>query len=257
MALAVVIACALVAFSAAGPARAQSGANATTGLVPTDGSPIQPSEIGPAPESRILDEARVFDPERKRVLAESLANVSAEQGVEIYVAAYSFLLGETIDARATRLKRAWVTGPRGVIVVYVRSTEQITFAASEDFVDFLPREDLMQVFTFAAARARGFPGQELTHPERIEIACTNLASALATRLTERKDGLWRYQRQIAFFLVAFALILLALTLFGWTLYRWHLKTEKSAAEFYYFPPVQVGTRFGANFGGGSLAEIRF
>lgn len=257
MALAVALACALVALLVAVPARAQSVPNSTDGLVPQDGSPIQPSEIGPAPASRILDEARVFDAERKQALADSLAEVSADQGVEIYVAAYSFLLGETIDARASRLKSAWVTSPRGVVVVYVRSTEQITFAASEDFVDFLPREDLMQVFTFAAARARGFPGQELTHPERIEIACTNLASALATRLTERADGLWKYQRQIAFFLVAFALILLALTLFGWTLYRWHLKSERTAAEFYYFPPVQVGARFGASFGGGSLAEIRF
>ncbi|CAN5126889.1 hypothetical protein BH23VER1_BH23VER1_05630 [soil metagenome] len=231
--------------------------NTVLDLVPDAGSPIQPGEIPPAPASRVLDEARVFDAERKEALADSLAKVSAEQGVEIYVAAYSFLLGETIDARASCLKRAWVQSPRGVVVVYVRATEQITFAASEDFVDFLPREDLMEVFTFAAARARGFPGQELSHAERIETACTNLASAMQTRLEARATGFWKYKRQIAFFLVAFAAVLVVLTAGGWMLYRWHLRREERAAEFYYFPPVQVGARFGAHFGGGSLAEIRF
>ncbi|MEZ5326088.1 MAG: hypothetical protein R3F19_13640 [Verrucomicrobiales bacterium] len=76
--------------------------------------------LPPAPESQILDDGRVFShaPGELAQLAKYLKELKQNSGIEIFVAMYGFLDGETVEERANRLREAWANRNTGVVVVY-------------------------------------------------------------------------------------------------------------------------------------------
>lgn len=207
--------------------------------------------LPPPPEDRIMDEAHVFsfDPDIRDALSARLIEAYDEKGLDVYVAAYSFLIDESIERRAERLQKAWISNPRGLVVVYVRGGGQMTFAASENVEEFLPRIDLEELFSVAAMSARQF--QEPSR--RIKAAVEQILFLLEERLHAVTEHQTLFRKDILLLAGLVMAAIFVLTLVGFAI----AKVESRPARFYYFPPVSVYCRFGASYGGGSMAEVSF
>ena len=215
-------------------------------------------DLPPAPESHILDRARIFKPEQHSEISRRLLTLEHQQGISLYIAAYTFLTGESIDGRAIRLKKRWVADTDGVVIVYVRSTSQISFAASEQFKNTLSPTDLMDIFTAAAASARGVAGRtDHSHSELITTAADHVATALVSRIGKKIQGATEHRSYLRVFAVSFGAVLIILSLGGFAFSRYNNRRRARNNITYYFPEVVVGKRYGAQHGGGSLAEIEF
>ncbi|MFV1994474.1 MAG: TPM domain-containing protein [Verrucomicrobiales bacterium] len=218
-------------------------------LTPGLQTALAESDLDPPPPDRILDQGRIFDFEqetRERVSA-ILANLSENYGIEAYVAAYSFLLNDTINRRAERLKRQWVGDARGLILVYVSGSDQMTFATAEDLNDFLPRFELEHIFRTAAITAQ----QQEKSAQRILAALEQIATSMTEKLGSKQQQRSLLQRDIfgLFLLVVLAiLVILGLGIF---VARIQHRLDDEREAFYYFPPVEVTARYGAPFGGGT------
>ena len=214
---------------------------------PIDRSP----DLPPVPEKRILDPARVFtfEPEVSGQLADMLHNALTVNEIDVYVAAYSFLLDEPVESRATRLAEHWITHPKGLVIVYVRSGDQISYAASPEFKDFIPKNDLDELFLTAAMGVK-----DLENPaQRIAVATEQFLQSIDERLHSAQETRSFLHRDILL-LAAVAFILAAII----GKIAWHLFTvDRQPRKGRRFPSVTVGNRFGASHGGGVLTESSY
>lgn len=214
-------------------------------------------DLPPVPQSHILDRARIFKPEAMQDLSRRLVALEHTHGISLHVAAYTFLTNESIDEHAIRLKNHWVESTNGVVVVYVRSTSQISFAASEQFDDTLSATDLMDIFTAAAAKARTGQDTDVRHHELITIACDHVATALTARVGTRLAKKTEHRNYLRAFAIGFGLLLILISVAGFLFSRSYERRRALAKVTHHFPDVAVAQRFGARHGGGSLAEISF
>ncbi len=224
------------------------GSNA---LAAAQGKNAGPVNLPPAPENRVLDTARVFtfEPEIFGRLSEALHEAFARNEIEVFIAAYSFLLDEPIESRASRLEEHWVTRPKGLVIAYVRGSDQVTYAASPEFESYLPKSDLDELFLAAATGVR-----ELENPaERIAVATELFLQSIDERLHSVEE-IRSVLRRDTILLAAIALALAAIVIrIGFRLFSF----DRRPRETRHFPAIKIARRFGAAHGGGVLAEGSF
>ncbi|MEM7144354.1 MAG: hypothetical protein AAF591_04420 [Verrucomicrobiota bacterium] len=211
--------------------------------------------LDPRPENHILDKGRVFtyQPEQYLNLTNLLATIKADKDVNIYAALYSFIINESIDSRAARLRQKWLADDTGVVLVYDRSTGALTLAATESYEDFLPRVELMHLYSQVADAARDHEG----HTERLAAAVTTLADKLPARLAAHHGYSTGFDRRYLFFGAGLLIALSLLLYLGRLLTRAQKRADITDALSYQFPPAEIPTRFGAPNAGGTLAELDF
>ncbi|MDG2125966.1 MAG: TPM domain-containing protein [Verrucomicrobiales bacterium] len=214
-------------------------------------------ELPEAEPSHILDRARIFSPDQLADQSRRLLTLEHQHDISLHIAAYTFLTGESIDDRAIRLKKKWVSNTNGVVIVYVRSTSQISFAASEQFQGTLESTDLMDIFTTAAAKARGALTSETSHYQLITVATDHVAAELVARVGKKIESATEERSYLRVFAVSFGIVLVLLSLGGFAFSRYNDRRRTRNNITHYFPDVVVGQRFGAKHGGGALAEKSF
>jgi hypothetical protein len=229
---------------------------------PAAGAPTAPvvapgteNPTTPRPDSHILDTGRVFAFQTKRYdsLSKKLITASENEGLEIYVAIYSFLIGESIDERAVRLRKEWLADRFGVVIVYDTSTDHLTLAATEDYQNFLPQVELMHLFGQAANSAREYKDAS----GRIAAVVDTMLTQLPSRLQKSPARQPLFDRQTIHFGIGLLGTLLALSAAGAMLLRLQRRADSTTSQFYYFPRVHVQPRFGAPNGGGAIGELHF
>ncbi|MCB1099501.1 MAG: TPM domain-containing protein [Verrucomicrobiae bacterium] len=211
--------------------------------------------LPPAPESQILDDGRVFShaPGELAQLAKYLKELKQNSGIEIFVAMYGFLDGETVEERANRLREAWANRNTGVVVVYESGGEGMSFVATDEIDAVLTRHDINTILQQAGQAAQEQKGAE----NQIQAAVHTLAESLVSKLDRRKAAnALTSKKRILVVSTTLACVVL-ITLIGLLVTRFINRAERKDKEFYYFPNARVGTRYGAAFSGGTGAEIRF
>jgi uncharacterized membrane protein YgcG len=209
--------------------------------------------IPPAPASQILDDGRVFNPDELQELSTYLKSIGAVHGIQIYVAIFSFCANETVEERAHRLRRNWANNDTGVIVVYERGSSALSFVATDEVDALMTRYDINRILETAGRRAQAEEGAN----RQVHVAVTTLADSLVESIARRRaaNALVSKKRNL---LIAATLAAIVLSgLIGLVIARMIRAADRRAAEFYYFPPVRVGVRYGGTFTGGAHAEMPF
>ena len=210
-----------------------------------------------APESRVLDQGRIFTDEEEAELSTELKAFSEKTGIDLYVAGYSFLLGETIDDRITRLVNAWDNDDdrETVVLLYTRSNESLAGAGSPSITQRLSTmkfNECINAGLVAAKEINGAPnGSDPDDAGRILAATTALTGAIEYEL-ERQTFLDRLHRRG--FLLWGAVVIGTICIGSglWLLILKHFENRRRVQrQFYYFPTLPVGERLGAPFGGGN------
>lgn len=208
-------------------------------------------EPPPAPESRVLDEARVFDPGQTQEMS-SLLHEAATAGIDFYVLTLSFSGPEPVERVAERHRAAWCRSGFGLVMAYERGSQGLTFSASPGGSMSVSAPELEAIFHRSQAAAAGAenPGDQLLAIVRQLLPELRQKVALQQKLQREHITLEQwiiYGGAAAFLLLAFLFFLCLRRLLH------VLKMRRS--QPCWFPPVQVASRFGAPYGGGVVAEI--
>lgn len=209
--------------------------------------------IPPRPASRIFDDARLFSPEERTALAAALRDTHAQDGLDVYIVATTFILGETLEDRAHRIADAWIESPKGFVLLYIRGEKTMTMSTPGSGEPFLSARTLRALYGEAIRGA----AEEMEAPARIQATFDNLIIGLRGALAERErmDRVFNPDvlRLLGFFLVALSFLGGA----AWGLTHFLRRLDQHQDTRYIFPPVSVPLRFGAPFGGGVCGEMQF
>lgn len=211
--------------------------------------------VPPAPADGLYDDSSVFDATQRATAVRAVAQARAA-GINLHVAIYRFMLGETIEQRAERLKAAWCPDQDGLLVVADTSTNQCTYLSDGSDTEWLSTTELHRIFTEASTIAAATEG---TTSDKILVVIENLAPRLRAAMAQHRaltrhqisPGVWWIVSGMAATSLFFLLIASSV--------RWIIKRSRQSASPApsYFPAVQVAERFGAPFGGGVIAEITY
>jgi len=246
---------------AADPAPAVAGESfrtETTGDTPpadsAHGAPDLPvAAIPPRPAGRVLDNARIFSPEEAAALAATLREASERDGLDVYVVATTFVLGETVEDYSHRLAEAWMESPRGFILLYLRGEQTLTMSTPDSEGAFLQPHLLRHAYEEAVREAAGAEAA----PERIRISLDAMLGGVRQAVDDKARMGRTFNPEV---LRALAYFLAALTLLGavgWAVARLFARLNQHQDARFVFPPTPVPPRFGAPFGGGVCSEIQF
>ena len=220
---------------------------------PLSAGMFQRESIGPAPSSLVLDQARMFDDQEFNQLSARLKEFGAQNNVIVYVAAYSVLIGESLDERAGRLRESWLDGKRGIILVYQRGTQRMTFSSSADPESFVGRGELARVFSGAYRAA----STEERAADRVISAANSLLADLPAAIAAQQHANQLTDSETRSF-VGWALggivAIAAISMFAFQLLR---RAQVQVTKSYTFPHIRAEERFGAPYSGGHHAEIQF
>ncbi|MFN0126668.1 MAG: hypothetical protein ACKV19_08290 [Verrucomicrobiales bacterium] len=218
--------------------------------VRADGPPVPP-----APADGLYDDTSVLSDVQRAAAVKAVASARAA-GVDLHVALYSYIVGETIERRAERLKEVWCPNGSGLLVVADTSTNQCTYLSHVADTEWLSTTELQRIFTEASAVAAASDG---TSADKVLVVIENLAPRLRDAM-EKHRALTRYRVSPRAWWIfgAVTASILALSAFA-LLARWlfHRHRQATTTVPLYFPTVTVGERFGGSFGGGVIAEVHF
>ncbi len=73
--------------------------------------------LEPRPESGVMDQANVLSEAVEMALAGQLRDAWEKHQLEVYVATYRLVKGETVAERAARLRNAWARNLYAIVLV--------------------------------------------------------------------------------------------------------------------------------------------
>jgi uncharacterized membrane protein YgcG len=205
------------------------------------------------PASLILDKARLFNERENAQLSARLKKFKAAHKISIYVAAYSVLIGETIDERAKRLKEKWLADERGIVLAYQRGTEKMSFSSTADPENYVSRSELEQIF----AEAYGQAAVQDRGSNRVIAACNRLMSDLPASILAQDGNNAMSSSETRKFVTWSLAALVLLTVGGMFAFHFLRRSQLRVTKTYSFPMLKVPERFGAAYCGGHQAEIEF
>jgi len=217
-----------------------------------DGPPVPA-----APADGLYDDASVLDPAQRATAARAVAE-ARNAGVNLYVAIYGFIIGETIEQRAERLKAAWCPDGDGLLVVADTASNQCTYLSHVDEAEWINTAELQQIFADSGAAA-ATAAPDASSAEKVLAVIGSLGPRLRDAMLKHREitrhrvspSAWWVFGGVTVSVFAF-LTLSALAI------RWYRHRQRATALTpHYFPTVAVGERFGAPFGGGVIAEVHF
>lgn len=211
--------------------------------------------VPPAPADGLYDDSSVLS-EAQRASAVKAVAVARAAGVNLHVALYAYIVGESIEQRAERLKEAWCPDGAGLLVVADTSTNQCTYLSHVAETEWLSTTELQRIFTESSALAAAAEG---TSSDKVLVVIENLAPRLSEAMA-RHEQLTRHRisPRVWWIFGGVTLTVLVLGALAGLVRRWLRRHRQSSVPApHYFPSVAVGERFGGPFGGGVIAEVNF
>lgn len=224
-----------------------------TAAQPPAGSIFLADALEPAPESLILDQARLFDELERSQLAERLQDFRSELGIQVYVVAYSVLIGETIEERVKALRGKWLDGQSGIIVGYQRGNDRMTFSSNVDPHNQVMQVELERLFTNAYEAAVAQEGAS----DRVMAAVNLLLTELANSYERHRESGSVVASEARTFIAWVLGILVLLASAGMIAFHLARRAQAQVSRSFSFPRVELAERFGAPYSGGCQAELQF
>jgi uncharacterized membrane protein YgcG len=244
------VGCLLVGLGSPAVRAEQSGASAKE---PAADSMFERDPLEAVPASFVLDKARLFNEQEAAQLSARLKEFSSRHDLLIYVVAYSILFGESLDERATRLQKSWLEGKRGIVMVYQRGTERLTFSSTAAPLSYVARPVLEEMFASAYAQA----SQYERGAERVIAAAKQLMDDLPAAIQSQQSSDLATAEETRNF-VGWALAgLLLVSVTGMVVFYLLRRRTVKVSTTFTFPPIRIPERFGAGYSGGHHAEMRF
>lgn len=205
--------------------------------------------------SLVHDEARILPETQREALAAELRKFRETTSCSMHVMTATFVSGESIRDKANELADAWMPGEIGVVLAYDRSNSSHAIAPTEQLWRKYPTPGLVEAFREGATIL-----QDATIP--LDERLVRGARVLMKRIGAL-DRQMRLQSQVLvpgrerWLGVAFlgALILGAAAMAATVAFV--RRREAARAVRFFFPEVETEPCFGAPYGGGVIAEIRF
>jgi len=228
----------------------------TGDLVP--GTPAHP------PASHVLDEAELFRhrPEVLERISSRLVDFEKRRGIPIYLVVYPGLFGTKPARRAADLQRMWLGNRYGFILVFDRDTGELGLGRSIEFEDTenagkaghvmqIPSYELLEIMLRINERMK--PGDDKV--EYLDRLVGEVVGEFDASLNQLDAPVSQGER-LHFVLIVVGLIA-ALGLMALIFFRWLSAAEEKTGRRYRFPPVLVGQRLGASYGGGKVRSKSF
>jgi hypothetical protein len=221
----------------------------------------------PAPEDRVLDEARIFarSPEQHRAVADALAALEEKHRFRFYYVLYSSLYGRNLSDRAHALQQAWLGEAPGIVLVVETDSRHFRISQTPPKpAEIQPGSTLPVAGPKELAPAdvvmlmRGVEDQLRQSGDIGEFSerlATGLAGGISGFFDAREaapEGTTRGRVVLLAIGFGAAAGLIALLVVAGL-----KRAEAKALERFVFPKVQVGSRLGAPFGGGKVSSRSF
>ncbi|MEM1082994.1 MAG: TPM domain-containing protein [Verrucomicrobiota bacterium] len=235
--------------------------------LPLAGQDFEVQPPPPAPEGRILDDARLFalKPEALEALSARVSDFSERTGYEVYVAIFNSLIGSDVTEQSRLLQEAWIGESAGVVLVmesdsakYELGWSQRPDAVAEsgerrpllDDEDLAPQERVRIIADLSRRRSA-----KKDSMESAESLITTFLDSL-DRAFEKPEGKeqprWRFR-----VLMLGTGLMACMLLLGLLIGAWIRRSDRKVEERLIFPEVTVGMRLGAPCGGGKISSRSF
>ncbi|MCF7786998.1 MAG: hypothetical protein K9N47_12805 [Prosthecobacter sp.] len=206
------------------------------------------------PADGIQDDTRAITAETHRMLAAELKQFSQDLKCDAWIQATSFMpAGLTVRRQAQITRREWSATRPAVLMAYDRASNSNAMSFSPDFWERYPAADLVEIMQ---ETRRIQADTKLALDERLAMATRYWIDRLRSMESVRlRQSLWLQRGEKQFALVIPALLAggaVVLALLGFISRRRSSRADRR----FLFPEVQVGTRFGAAYGGGVTSEIK-
>ena len=242
------------------PAAPAVPAEVASAAPPTPAAPpgFSKRELPSRPAGVILDEADVLSPEQEAALQKECDALFQATGSRVYVVSHSWLEEGDAAAFASRLATNWLGDEPGAVIVFDRSSagNRADDALGIGVVSHPERWIPPIAMQRNVERARAqFAGKQADGPDAgLQAAARSLMADFREAGAPLKDGddLSPHKgKTISAIMAALALGSLLLYLFQ----RMQEKMERKAHQQFFFPDIDVSHRFGARYGGGTVAEV--
>ncbi len=209
----------------------------------------------PAPPDFILDDARVVSDDVRAALSAEIKEFHAATGCQLFVATTTFLQNTTARDRADKLNEAWIKGGPGVVIVYDRASAAHAVSPTDGMWARYPTPSLVETF------------REITNKLREENAKIAESLPQTTRLLMSRvvqmEKIQQRQNQILVpgrerWLAILFVVALSFGIFALSFIKERVrKNDAIKAVQFFFPEVEAVKRYGAQYGGGVIAELSF
>ena len=211
-----------------------------------------------APVDFVVDDADAFDLAAEAGFKTELINFHSKNGMDIYVATYTFLPDSSAQLWAERLAREWLKDRTGAVLVMNRGAgtneQSLGIAGTVLNEQLLTSAALFKAMEEAKQRARTLEAApQGSQAKGLRGAADHLMQAFTARAgsTDSRAGA-SGQRGVITSLAA-ALVIGTALLF--LFHRVQERLERRVSQQWIFPDVTVGCRLGAPQGGGQVAGV--
>lgn len=212
------------------------------------------AQTPPPPADGILDETRALSSETRLQLAGELQQFRQDLKYDGWVRTCSFMpTGITVRRQAQMTRRGWSSTQPAVLMLYDRATGGSAVSFAPVLWERYPATDLVYIMQ---ETRRILADSKLNLDERLAVATRTWIDRMRTMESVRlQQTLWLQRHEKPLGLAMPALLAggaVVAALMG------YVSRRRSAAvdSRFLLPEVQVGTRFGAAFGGGVTAEVK-
>lgn len=207
-----------------------------------------------APADGILDDTRALTPETHRQLAEELREFSQDLKCDAWFKASSFPpAGTTVRRQAQATRHAWSGVRSAVLMAYDRASNSNAMSFSPDFWERYPAAELVEIMQ---ETRRIQADTKLTLDERLALATRYWIDRLRNMESVRlRQSLWLQRGEKTFAVMVPAMLAGGAVIAALLGFMSRRRSTREGRRFL-FPDVQVGTRFGAAYGGGVTSEIK-
>lgn len=209
------------------------------------------------PADGILDETRALTAlpaETRRELVEELNQFRQDLKCDAWITASSFIpSGITVRRQAQKIRRQWSGVRPAVLMAYDRASQSSAVSFAPEFWERYPAPELIEIMQ---ETRRILTDTKLTLDERLVLATRSWISRLRTMESVRlKQSLWLQKSEKRFALAVPAVLAGGAVIAALLGFISRQRSARAGRRFL-FPEVQVGTRFGAAYGGGVTVEIK-
>jgi hypothetical protein len=204
----------------------------------------------------MLDAAKLLPEPVEQALAHDLRHALEAYRLEVYVATFRLMKGETLTECAIRLRNAWSQNPHAIVIVYDDSVGQMSMVGSRDLEQFVSAQVLSEAFQRAAQSAQRYLVAEQADRRRprpqdtLPLAVRALLQdpILKGRMTLPEP--FRFTRPMVTLLVGFALLALMAAAGVVWMERRLARQKREQARCASFPTTHMPQRLGAPYSGG-------
>jgi hypothetical protein len=206
----------------------------------------------PAPLNHVFDDTRALEESSQRTISTQLKTLSEDLKCDVWLTATTFATGNrTLRQQAFSTRTRWSPDRPAILLAYVRTDNGFVFSFSPDMWHRYPTASLVDLTRDGTERIKN---DKLPLDERLLYMVQDFARKMRALEVTRIQQTQRFMPEERRFVSLLALLVTAASVVAGMLGILSRRTDTAAGEAFHLPEVSVGTRLGAPYGGGLIAE---